>query len=88
MPHFALGSPQSKRMEYELVNERAELEALSNSLSITTFRYVPQDIKDSADAEPYLNRLNSELLTRLQVGGEVFLSNAVLRGSSHCAPAL
>jgi glutamate/tyrosine decarboxylase-like PLP-dependent enzyme len=65
---------------YELVNERAELEALSYSLSITTFRYVPQDLKGIADAEPYLNQLNSELLTRLQVGGEVFLSNAMLRG--------
>ena len=65
---------------YELVNERSELEALSNSLSITTFRYVPQDLKGSADAEPYLNQLNSELLTRLQSGGKVFLSNAVLRG--------
>jgi aromatic-L-amino-acid decarboxylase len=65
---------------YEMVNERPELEALSNSLSITTFRYVPLDLKGSADAEPYLNQLNSELLTRLQVGGEVFLSNATLRG--------
>jgi aromatic-L-amino-acid decarboxylase len=65
---------------YRLVSEHAELEALSNSLSITTFRYVPQDLKGSADAEPYLNQLNSELLTRLQAGGEVFLSNALLRG--------
>jgi len=64
---------------YELVSECGELEALSNSLSITTFRYVPQDLKGSADAEPYLNRLNSELLTSLQAGGEVFLSNAMLR---------
>ena len=65
---------------YELVNKRAELEALSNSLSITTFRYVPHDLKGSPDAEPYLNQLNSELLTSLQSGGEVFLSNAMLRG--------
>jgi aromatic-L-amino-acid decarboxylase len=65
---------------HALVNERAELEALTNSLSITTFRYVPQDLKGSADAEPYLNRLNSELLTNLQSGGEVFLSNAMLGG--------
>lgn len=65
---------------YELVNECAELEALSNSLSITTFRYVPQDLKGRVDAEPYLNQLNSELLTSLLAGGEVFLSNAMLRG--------
>jgi len=36
--------------------------------------------RGSADAEPYLNRLNSELLTNLQSGGEVFLSNAMLGG--------
>ena len=49
-------------------------------MSITTFRYVPQDLKGSTHAEPYLNQLNSELLTSLQAGGEVFLSNAMLRG--------
>jgi aromatic-L-amino-acid/L-tryptophan decarboxylase len=65
---------------YELVKERAELEALSNSLSITTFRYVPPDLTASPNVESYLNQLNRELLTRLQAGGEVFLSNAMIRG--------
>jgi len=33
------------------------------------------------DVEKYLNDLNSKLLERLQAGGEVYLSNAVIGGS-------
>ena len=65
---------------YKLVDADAELEALSTSLSITTFRYVPRDLRGRQDAESYLNQLNSNLLTRLQASGEAFLSNAVVRG--------
>ena len=49
-------------------------------MSITTFRYVPRDLRGRQDAESYLNQLNSNLLTRLQTSGEAFLSNAVIRG--------
>jgi glutamate/tyrosine decarboxylase-like PLP-dependent enzyme len=63
------------------VGRYAELEALTQSLSITTFRYVPVGVKSGdEDAERYLDELNRELLTRLEVSGEVFLSNAVIRG--------
>jgi glutamate/tyrosine decarboxylase-like PLP-dependent enzyme len=65
---------------YKLVAADVELEALSRSLSITTFRYVPRDLRGRHKAESYLNRLNSQLLTRLQASGEAFLSNAVIRG--------
>jgi aromatic-L-amino-acid decarboxylase len=42
---------------------------------------VPRDLHGAADAvEAYLNRLNKDLLTRLQTDGEVYLSNAVIRG--------
>ncbi|MGC1424400.1 MAG: aspartate aminotransferase family protein, partial [Terracidiphilus sp.] len=58
-----------------------ELEALTQGLSITTFRYVPRDLKrDDEQVESYLNDLNRELLTRLQQGGEAYLSNAVIGG--------
>jgi aromatic-L-amino-acid decarboxylase len=70
----------SARALYDLVKRYEELEALTSSLSVTTFRYVPHDLKGSNEAEPYLNQLNSELLTRLQRSGKVFLSNAVVRG--------
>jgi len=65
---------------YGFVAARSELQPFTRSLSITTFRYVPPDLKDHKDSEPYLNRLNTELLTRLQRSGKVFLSNAVIRG--------
>ena len=65
---------------YGLVKAQPDMEALTCSLSITTFRYVPTDLKGRSDADDYLNQLNSELLTRIQQGGKAFISNAVLRG--------
>ena len=66
---------------YALVTKEAELEAFTQSLSITTFRYVPPDLNDGSDeTETYLNQLNTALLTRLQNSGEAYVSNAVLDG--------
>jgi aromatic-L-amino-acid/L-tryptophan decarboxylase len=66
---------------YNLVAKETELETFTQSLSITTFRYVPPDLKTRSDeVESYLNKLNAELLTRLQNGGEAYVSNAVLHG--------
>jgi glutamate/tyrosine decarboxylase-like PLP-dependent enzyme len=61
---------------FNLIEQTRDLQAISQSLSITTFRYVPAYIEDEA----YLNNLNQELLNRLQSGGEVFLSNAIVDG--------
>jgi len=58
------------------VERHPELQLLTQSLSITTFRYVPPGVADEA----YLNRLNSALLDALQRGGELFVSNAVVDG--------
>ncbi|NUQ85258.1 MAG: aspartate aminotransferase family protein [Anaerolineales bacterium] len=70
----------AKRL-FELVAAQPELEAFTHSLSITTFRYVPHDLKSGIDkTEEYLNQLNTELLTRLQNSGEAYISNAVLDG--------
>ena len=66
---------------YRLVDAHSELQAITHSLSITTFRYVPNDLpQDESETEVYLNELNQELLNRLQSGGEVFVSNAVVDG--------
>jgi len=66
---------------YDLVDAQSELEAFTQALSITTFRYVPTDLKsDSTETVEYLNRLNTELLTRLQNSGEVYVSNAMIDG--------
>lgn len=59
------------------------LQAFTQSLSITTFRYVPQDLNSGNEqVEHYLDQLNKELLTRLQNSGEAYLSNAVIHGKS------
>ena len=66
---------QLSKLLYSLADKHHELEAISQNLSITTFRYIP---KDSARNVEYLNKLNETLLDVLQAGGEVFLSNAIV----------
>jgi aromatic-L-amino-acid/L-tryptophan decarboxylase len=69
------------REMYRLIEKHDELEPLTQNLSITTFRYVPRGLTPGTKkTEEYLNRLNTELLERLQSEGEVFLSNAVIDG--------
>jgi aromatic-L-amino-acid/L-tryptophan decarboxylase len=58
-----------------------EFEVRSDALSIVTFRYVPPDLDGRADREAYLNALNTAILGRLEAGGEVFVSNAVMDGA-------
>jgi len=57
-----------------------DLEVVTQSLSITTFRYVPRDLRGGPADEDYLNRLNAALLDALQRGGDLFVSNAVIHG--------
>ena len=65
---------------YQLVTEHPDFEALTLSLSITTFRYMPPDLRSNNDAESYLNELNQALLAAVEQSGDLFLSNAVLDG--------
>jgi glutamate/tyrosine decarboxylase-like PLP-dependent enzyme len=58
-----------------------ELEALSLGLSIATFRYLPSGLDTDRDgAEAYLDELNEAVLERLKIGGEMFVTNALVRG--------
>ncbi|GAC1624789.1 MAG: aspartate aminotransferase family protein [Chloroflexota bacterium] len=67
---------------YRLVDAAPRLQALTQNLSICTFRYVPDGVvPGTPDAEAYLNRLNENLLARIERSGEAFLSNAVIRGT-------
>ncbi|MGB5661157.1 MAG: aminotransferase class V-fold PLP-dependent enzyme [Thermoanaerobaculia bacterium] len=69
------------RALYDLLADYPEIEPLSQNLSITTFRYIPQDLLDQSEAEPvraYLNELNRELLARIESSGEIYLSNAII----------
>ncbi len=66
---------------FRCIARTPELEALTQSLSITTFRFVPRDLAGGGDEiENYLDLLNTEVLTRVQNSGEAYLSNAVVRG--------
>jgi aromatic-L-amino-acid decarboxylase len=66
---------------FRLIPQYPELQPLTQSLSITTFRFAPPDLASgSEEAESYLNALNNELLTRIQNSGEAYLSNAVVNG--------
>jgi len=65
----------------EAISRHAELQLVTQNLSITTFRYVPPDLRprlQEAQVERHLDALNRELLDRLQRGGETFVSNAVV----------
>ncbi len=64
-----------------------ELEAVTQNLSIATFRYIPSSFMQEEDSrDKYLNELNEKLLNALQQGGEVFLSNAMV-GGKYCLRA-
>jgi len=66
---------------FEIVKQTPDLEAFTHNLSITTFRYAPETPgKSEGEREEYLNKINTALLTKLQEGGEAFVSNAVIDG--------
>jgi glutamate/tyrosine decarboxylase-like PLP-dependent enzyme len=69
------------RVLFDLVAAHPELQAVTQGLSITTFRYVPPGAsqEDSADHDR-LNALNSRLLDRLQQSGRAYVSNAMVDG--------
>jgi glutamate/tyrosine decarboxylase-like PLP-dependent enzyme len=63
---------------YQMAEAQKDLIAVTQYLSITTFRYVPADLQQEPGQQAYLNQLNQELLNILQAGGKVFLSNALI----------
>jgi glutamate/tyrosine decarboxylase-like PLP-dependent enzyme len=68
----------------DAVARTPDLELLTQSLSITTFRFVPGDLRARVPADPavsdYLDTLNRELLDEIQRSGQAFISNAIVRG--------
>jgi glutamate/tyrosine decarboxylase-like PLP-dependent enzyme len=67
----------------DAVAREPELELVTQELSITTFRCVPADLRSRIGDGPvdaHLDALNREVLDRLQRGGELFVSNAVVNG--------
>jgi aromatic-L-amino-acid/L-tryptophan decarboxylase len=69
------------RRFHDIADAQDELEALGTALSITTYRYVPPGLRHRKSEETvaaYLNALNQEVQSRMELGGEAFVSNAVL----------
>jgi len=67
----------------EAIAGHPELDLMTQALSITTFRYVPADLRRTLNDAPvadYLDSLNAAILDALQHGGELFVSNAVIHG--------
>jgi glutamate/tyrosine decarboxylase-like PLP-dependent enzyme len=65
----------------ERVEEHPAFElAAPVGLSVTCFRYVPEDLAEGPGREAYLSRLNERLLFDMQRDGRVFISNAILQG--------
>jgi aromatic-L-amino-acid decarboxylase len=64
----------------EFVRKQFLLEQGTLSLSISTFRFVPSDLKERAAADKtvadYLNELNARIATALRLSGRAFVSNA------------
>ncbi len=70
---------------FGLAEAQEELIAMTCNLSIATFRYVPKpdppgEKNPIARDRESLNQLNEELVNRLQEGGEMFISNAIVDG--------
>lgn len=64
----------------ELADKHSELELVTQNLSITTLRYIPENLELAGEKRTaYLNTLNETLVTKLQEGGELFLSNAIVK---------
>jgi hypothetical protein len=71
------------RYLHGLLEQHREFEVTSQSLSITTFRYVPHDLTPqlgSERVESHIARLNQNLLSAVEKSGEAFLSNAFIGG--------
>lgn len=71
------------RAMFDAVAAHPDFEAVTQGLSIATFRYRPRELAariGEAAIGTYLNDLNGAILSHLQESGELFVSNAVLDG--------
>ena len=73
------GDMSLARSLFQILDAAPDFEAITQNLSITAFRYVPEDLHDAGD-DDYLNTLNSKLMVALQRSGKAYLSNAVIDG--------
>ena len=68
---------------HEMLGDHDSLERGTVSLSIATFRYVPEDLRSAGPdgaVTNYLNELNARIVTAIRLSGDAFLSNAFVEG--------
>jgi len=66
---------------YRILEQSDDIEPLTHNLSITTFRYVPPDLRgrrNEPETLKYLNELNQKLRDEMELDGSAFVSNAVI----------
>ncbi len=67
----------------DLLGGRPEIERVAQALSFIAFRFVPRDLRECGDREPvrrYLDRLNRELVARLDSSGGLRFSAVYVDG--------
>lgn len=70
---------QLSKLMFEMASNNTHLEAVTQNLSITTFRYVPPNMNHEIEInKSYLNELNETINNNLQRGGKMFLSHAII----------
>ena len=70
---------QLAQYAYQLLEQQPHIECITQQLSITTFRFVPEALRTQPHApetDHYLDHLNQTLLEKITQSGEFFLSNA------------
>lgn len=75
---------QLAQYAFQKLKELDCFQVFSCYLSITTFRYVPDHLKDSVgkpETETYLNELNQHILNEIELSGRYFISKAVIKGA-------
>jgi glutamate/tyrosine decarboxylase-like PLP-dependent enzyme len=65
------------KLLYKLAQNHPELEGVTQNLSITTLRFIPLNF--DGNNQDYMNNLNESIGKELQLGGQVFLSNAIVK---------
>jgi glutamate/tyrosine decarboxylase-like PLP-dependent enzyme len=69
------------RLLVEKMSRYSAIIPFMNSLSITTFSYIPEHFQgNEEDHQDYLNDLNKKILQEVQKSGEAFISNAMING--------
>ena len=69
------------RAMYDAVARHPDLQPFTCQLSIVTFRYVPPGVdRRDPGVQEHLDDINKRIVERLQLGGELFVSNAVIGG--------